>query len=264
MKATDLGSFLNDRKSGFCEHYAAASANLLRLAGFPARIAVGFLGGDWNPVNQKLVVRDSHAHAWVEVWDQDTQSWLRFDPTAAVAPDAMAELMRQLFVSDWEWWRWSLAYLAAWSDHFENFGETGIAFLSRIEEQMPDPNIDHLLVALAGLALIIALSKLLRSRQSKTKNIDRLGFLFDEFRTTIADKGFPVEVSETPRALSARFEVLKNANLQIVPDDHIQFLSIFMRARYEGSISEDEAQFELKRILKKIKSEKLSSMLTTR
>lgn len=70
-------------KKGFCEHYASASALLLRAAGVPARIAVGFLGGEWNPVGGFQVVTRADAHAWVE-WLDERGLWRRFDATAVV------------------------------------------------------------------------------------------------------------------------------------------------------------------------------------
>ncbi|ROR34351.1 transglutaminase TgpA family protein [Inmirania thermothiophila] len=77
--------FLFRTRRGFCEHYAAAFALLMRAAGIPARVVVGYLGGEANPLSGDLVVRQSDAHAWVEVAPADG-GWIRVDPTAAVAP----------------------------------------------------------------------------------------------------------------------------------------------------------------------------------
>ena len=78
--------FLFETRNGFCEHYASSFALLMRIAGIPARIVMGFLGGERNPLGAHLIVRQSDAHAWVEVW-LDGQGWTRIDPTAAVAPE---------------------------------------------------------------------------------------------------------------------------------------------------------------------------------
>lgn len=80
-----IDDFLFSSKRGFCEHYASSFAYLMRAAGIPARIITGYQGGETNPVGQYLIVRQSDAHAWVEVWLQG-QGWVRLDPTAAVAP----------------------------------------------------------------------------------------------------------------------------------------------------------------------------------
>jgi len=82
----DLEEFLFRRRVGFCEHYAASFATLMRLAGIPARVVVGYLGGEYNDLGHFFLVRQSDAHAWCEVWLPDT-GWVRVDPTSAVAPE---------------------------------------------------------------------------------------------------------------------------------------------------------------------------------
>ena len=78
--------FLFDTRKGFCENYAGSYALLMRAAGIPARIVTGYQGGEINQLGNYLIVRQSDAHAWVEVWLKD-RGWLRIDPTAAVSPD---------------------------------------------------------------------------------------------------------------------------------------------------------------------------------
>lgn len=80
-----VDSFLFHTRSGFCEHYASSFTFLMRAAGVPARIVTGYQGGELNPLGQYLIVRQSDAHAWVEVW-LPNRGWVRVDPTAAVAP----------------------------------------------------------------------------------------------------------------------------------------------------------------------------------
>lgn len=73
--------------AGFCEQFASAEVVLLRAAGIPARMAVGFSAaaaadGDW------VSLRRSDAHAWVEVWIPG-RGWVNSDPTpAATAGDS--------------------------------------------------------------------------------------------------------------------------------------------------------------------------------
>jgi transglutaminase-like putative cysteine protease len=79
-----VDGFLFDTRRGFCEHYAGAFVVLLRAAGIPARVVTGYQGGEINPNGDYMIVRNSDAHAWAEALIDRT--WLRFDPTAAVAP----------------------------------------------------------------------------------------------------------------------------------------------------------------------------------
>lgn len=82
----DIDAFLFDTQRGFCAHYAGAMVFVARAAGIPARVVVGYQGGEWNAQEAYLTVRQFDAHAWVEVWF-DEQGWQRFDPTEQVAPD---------------------------------------------------------------------------------------------------------------------------------------------------------------------------------
>lgn len=77
--------FLFNSKQGFCEHYSGAFTLLMRAAGVPARVVTGYQGGEVNPINGELIVRQADAHAWSEIWVAD-QGWVRVDPTASVSP----------------------------------------------------------------------------------------------------------------------------------------------------------------------------------
>ncbi len=81
-----MDEFLFETRRGFCEHYASAFTLVMRAAGIPARVVTGYQGGEVNPLGGYLLVRQSDAHAWSEVWITG-QGWVRVDPTAAVAPE---------------------------------------------------------------------------------------------------------------------------------------------------------------------------------
>lgn len=86
LGADPIDAFLFDTRRGYCEHYASAFAFLMRAAGVPARVVGGYQGGTRNPYGSYVTVRQSDAHAWVEVY-LEGEGWVRVDPTAAVAPD---------------------------------------------------------------------------------------------------------------------------------------------------------------------------------
>jgi transglutaminase-like putative cysteine protease len=81
-----IDDFLFNQQRGYCEHFASSTAFLLRAAGIPARIAVGYQGGQWSNDKKYLQITQADAHAWVEVWIAG-KGWKRLDPTAAVAPE---------------------------------------------------------------------------------------------------------------------------------------------------------------------------------
>jgi len=78
-----IDQFLFNAQKGFCEHYAAAFTTLMRASGIPARVVTGYQGGEYNELGDYLVVRQSDAHAWAEVW-LDEEGWLRVDPTSVI------------------------------------------------------------------------------------------------------------------------------------------------------------------------------------
>lgn len=80
-----IDGFLFDTREGFCEHFASAFVFVMRAAGVPARVVTGYQGGAINPVDGVMVVRQSDAHAWAEVWLEGA-GWQRIDPTAVAAP----------------------------------------------------------------------------------------------------------------------------------------------------------------------------------
>jgi len=84
-----LDAFLFDRQLGFCEHFASSFSTLMRAAGVPARVVVGYQGGTWKqPLagDPYLLLEQSDAHAWSEVW-LPPSGWVEVDPTSWVVPD---------------------------------------------------------------------------------------------------------------------------------------------------------------------------------
>lgn len=80
-----VDDFLFKTKKGFCEHYATAFVFLMRAVHIPARIVVGYQGGEKNPLGNYWMVRQYHAHAWTEVW-LPNGGWVRVDPIEVIAP----------------------------------------------------------------------------------------------------------------------------------------------------------------------------------
>ena len=72
--------WMSSGEGGHCEYFSAALVLLCRSAGIPARVVTGFHGGTWNGFEDYFMVKNTEAHAWVEVFDGDTY-WVRVDPT---------------------------------------------------------------------------------------------------------------------------------------------------------------------------------------
>jgi transglutaminase-like putative cysteine protease len=80
---TPLNAFLFRDHAGYCQHFAGATALLLRLGGVPARVASGFAPGSTN--GNQHIIRDLDAHSWVEAYFPHL-GWVTFDPTPGDSP----------------------------------------------------------------------------------------------------------------------------------------------------------------------------------
>ena len=72
--------FLNDQREGHCEYFASAMALMCRSVGIDARVVTGYVAAEFNSGTGHYVVRESNAHAWVEVEDAPGR-WKQYDPT---------------------------------------------------------------------------------------------------------------------------------------------------------------------------------------
>jgi transglutaminase-like putative cysteine protease len=104
----NLDQFFFQTKAGFCEHYASAFAYIMRAANIPARVVLGYMGGEYNAQGGYYTIRQYDAHAWVEVW-LSGKGWQRVDPTAAISPERIEHgfserLFEQTSTRTWTQW----------------------------------------------------------------------------------------------------------------------------------------------------------------
>lgn len=110
-----LEDFLFVYKSGHCEYFASAMVLLLRSQGIPARFVTGFLGAEYNPLEDYYIVRQQNAHAWVEAYTP-TCGWRVYDPTPpdgrpAIAQPSLKLLLTQIYdFITFRWDRYVLTY----------------------------------------------------------------------------------------------------------------------------------------------------------
>lgn len=77
-----LTYFLTEASSGYCEYFASGAAILLRLVDIPTRYVTGFLVTERGEEEGSWVARNMDAHAWVEAWDQENNTWVIVEATA--------------------------------------------------------------------------------------------------------------------------------------------------------------------------------------
>ena len=165
-----VDDFLFTTQRGFCEHYASAYVFLMRVAGVPSRVVTGYQGGEVNPIDGYLTVRQSDAHAWAEIWIAG-KGWIRVDPTAAVAPSRIergigaalpeGDPLPALIRIDSEWLRALRNRLEAtnnaWNQWVLGYNpQRQREVLSRLGFKEPDwRSMTAALATLCGLALLI-------------------------------------------------------------------------------------------------------------
>lgn len=122
-----LETFLFQRKRGHCELFASAMVILLRTVGVPARLVTGFRGGEYNDFSQSYTVRQSMAHAWVEVFTG--YGWQAYDPTPPEGRGSGAALGQFGALADWIQLRWYAGVIAFDSRDQRSLLERAAAFV---------------------------------------------------------------------------------------------------------------------------------------
>ncbi|MDN5924094.1 MAG: DUF3488 and transglutaminase-like domain-containing protein [Xanthomonadales bacterium] len=255
-----VDEFLFDTHAGFCEHYASSFTVLMRAAGIPARVVTGYQGGYWNSLANYLLVRNSDAHAWSEVWLAG-RGWVRVDPTAAVRPQRVS-LGAAAAAAPGEL-RW---YQAQWLQNLSNqwdvvnrlWGRAVVGFDALRQQSVLTPfGIDHadwstLALALGiGCGALLALSALLILWRRPQRQ--PIALAWRALQRKLARAGVPRRPNEGPRdymrraalqlpaqasqlnALSARYLSLRYAYL--VPDrERIHVYARMVREFHPSSV----------------------------
>lgn len=227
--------FMFDTRQGFCEHYASAFAVLMRAAGIPSRIVLGYQGGEMNPLGDYMIVRQSDAHAWTEIWLPE-RGWHRVDPTAAVAPErieaGIAGAMWSAIGASWglsapvAWLHrmgltWD-ALNAKWNDWILGYGpERQESFLEWLGMEEPDWRKMMLMLTflVAGITGIVSLVLMLRYRPPKK---DRAAILYRKFTRKA---GLTPDTGETPQAYALRLSAQKRhlaADAEKITEHYLQ------------------------------------------
>jgi protein-glutamine gamma-glutamyltransferase len=243
LGANPTDEFLFETRRGFCEHYAASFAVLMRMAGIPSRIVLGYLGGELNRVGGYHMVWQSDAHAWVEVLI-DGRGWVRVDPTAAVdasrvdnsgasrmlgagpsvrftleQADEIARFVRnmRLFVDSLD---------AAWQDRVLGFSvEDQLALLQRLQlGELREYGLIALMLAALGLTLGILVVASIRER----KPLDPLQAEYARFCRRLAKIGLGRLPNEGPMDYAGRVAAQRPDLAPTVA----RFMALYIPARY--------------------------------
>jgi transglutaminase-like putative cysteine protease len=218
-----VDDFLFNTRRGFCEHFASAFTMLARAAGIPARVVTGYQGGEYNSLNGYLLIRQSEAHAWSEVW-LEGRGWVRVDPTAAVAPERIergleaaliegGESLPGSFLRNSAWLsRLRLTWDAAntfWNKQVVDFGESQQRWLLE-HLNLGDGDWQELGIALVlGLVAFFALMSAYLAWRFRPRARDPLAQIYDQLCRKLARHGLPRAPHEGPTNYVARVTQLR-------------------------------------------------------
>jgi hypothetical protein len=250
LGSNPVDRFLFETRRGFCEHYASAFAVMMRSVGIPTRIVLGYQGGEINPLGGHMIVRQSDAHAWTEVWLEGL-GWRRVDPTAAVAPErvdlgaseaafdgvgaawgfsAPSRILHQLTLT------WDVLN-AKWNDWILGYGpDKQNSFMRWLG--MDDPSWRKMLLTLIGLVigLIMMVSLLLMFRYAPPKK-DAAALLYQRF---IKKTGMEPRTGET-----ARLFALRVRQASVLPDNVVDTVTdAYLDARYGNGGEEAQRRLQ--------------------
>ncbi len=173
-----IDDFLFSTREGFCEHYASSFTFLMRAAGVPARVVTGYQGGYWSDLGSYLLVRNSDAHAWAEVWLQG-RGWVRYDPTAAVRPERVSLGASAAAGSSAAWYQnsWLQGLRNHWDIVNRWWGKAVVAFNQERQKGLLTPfgisrtDVRQLTLILAiGCSVLLALATLLTLRRRRERD----------------------------------------------------------------------------------------------
>jgi transglutaminase-like putative cysteine protease len=198
-----LEHFLLVNKKGNCEFFASAMGVMLRMAGIPSRLVGGYKGGIYNEAGGYYAVFEESAHVWVELWDEESVSWVRYDPTPYSLSDGSG-----LNYGFWEAYLDLLDY--QWTKFVLNYNiEIQSDVMSSVRNIISNPGaldfgetlaLDHLPLA-AGLFVAIILGVYF-IRKAMKENMGEA--LPRKFISIMKRKGYDKHKSEGLREFSSR------------------------------------------------------------
>jgi len=255
--------FLFDTRQGFCEHFAGSFALLMRLAGVPSRVVVGYLGGEPNPLGEFWVVRQAQAHAWAEVWLSE-RGWVRVDPTAVVQPERLtgrvdnragsAAAVRYVGPPS-DWVLRSLRHLRTLWDAAENTWDQwvlgyDVARQARLLRHLgiANPTWRHLTVGLGLVAAAILAALAALAAWQALPGGDPVQREYRRFCRRLARRGVPRLPAEAPLAYARRAAAAWPDQAKPIAD----LMALYLRARY-GPAPLPSAPRHLRRAIRRLR-----------
>ncbi len=251
--------FLFNTQRGFCSHYAGSLVYMLRLAGIPSRVVIGYQGGEFNEQENYLIVHQYDAHAWVEAW-QEGAGWVRYDPTAMVAPSrvemGLEEAVKEegSFLSgsalsaarynNIEFIRWMRLNIDSMNYNWQKWvvgydGQTQNNLLSQWFGRISFQSLALIMAILGGVIVLFAFFVLGASK--KQQPVDKVVLEFERFCKSTEKFGVKREVGETPAQFSDRLI----GHFPQLKDSLNHFINCFYLLQYGRGVGDEHKKSSL-------------------
>ena len=245
-----VDNFIFGDKLGNCQHFATAFCFLLRGMGIPARVVNGYMMGEWNDIGGFFTVRQSNAHAWVEVFFPKS-GWVTFDPT----PQDTSNEKIGFFKRTWD--KLLEVYEGYWFNYIYSFDMKSqsrikknfvLKELKKLSRYMSSPYFWGISICIVLFLFLIR--KFLRSIYKYLRKSSRwLPFNYVVWENSLSVERLP---SETPYEFHNRL-----INVKIIDSDSRSILKEVENLIDEYAFKKDASKFKIilhiSRLLKKVR-----------
>lgn len=222
-----IDNFLFVKKEGHCEYFASTMVLMLRTLGIPTRLVNGFLRGEWNQVGEYLLVRQSHAHSWIEAM-LDNKGWVIFDPTPAAAIPFISNSFQTNLSHFWDnirmkWYRYIINF--SWQDQRDvainvrnksikikekfsyNFSEVLEYFRRGRKDIRPEKIVLYVVAFVFLMVLWKKIIPLIQFTKRKKKYYQGKSLkIYLKMLTLLKKKGFEKKETDTPREFARQIK----------------------------------------------------------
>jgi transglutaminase-like putative cysteine protease len=235
-----IEDFLFEQKTGHCERFASALAVMLRMAGIPARVVVGYFPTRKNPFADFYNVSVRDGHAWTEAYIEG-KGWVLLDATPYLAENRARTPSFVMSVFDWIEYVW-YSKIVNYSRTDQKDVASGVFDVARMIYSvcMTRPWIPAMLVVVFvgfGFFRSSGRSRMLqRIRKDRTANeterqTREVRHFYDEMMKLLARSGMVRKPSQTPFEF---LHALENENIPCITEIR-GITQIFCAVKYGNS-----------------------------
>ncbi len=243
-----VDDFLFSTRTGFCEHYAGAFVLLMRALHIPARVVTGYQGGELNPVDGYLTVRQSNAHAWTEIW-LEKRGWMRVDPVAIISPERIETRMKvhrlqsmlqaiydmtengwlakvriqinmywDTVINAWNQWMLNVKSLSGWQNDWGNifspFSKLDALkkFTTLNALERVEVNSRQLMKWMMLISILLIFLPIIFMLVRRYRRVDSIDVLYGLLCQRMALLGYPKKINEGPQAYARRLSRILSAD----------------------------------------------------